>query len=415
MSQPLSDPPATEIIDERAESGRFRQPSSIPVRIFALCLTSVAMAVHYTNYGPLIPVLGKELHITAGQAGLMSTLLFLGLTATYIPAGVLVDRHGSRLVLIWATVVMLVGGVLLPLVPNLVWLLACRLLIGFGSGAAFVAGAGVAAGLEGYGAVGLGLYGGSIQIGSGLGLLATPLLYNWIGWRGAFLVWGLVSISAVVAWFYVSEGAEVHREAKVDVGAGVRSPAVWSLGLSHLGTFGLGNAIAAWISVYLVYQYGVSLQLAATFGALALLSGMLFRPLGGILLARKIIGAIPLLRVGTIMGFIGVVLLALPLRFAPVAAAGMALIAIGSTTPYSSVFNEAARLRTVRKGVAQAWVSIISIPTVLVGPPLIGLLFGLTGNFVLAFGSILIFSAIAVTASFVAGPAVKRETRNGVL
>jgi len=47
---------------------------------------------------------------------------------------------------------------------------------------------------------------------------------------------------------------------------------------------------------------------------------------------------------------------------------------------------------------------------VILGPPLIGLLFGYTGNFSLAFGSILIFSAIAVTSSFLAGPAVSRET-----
>src|SRR5258708_13602732 len=102
--------------------------------------------------------------------------------------------------------------------------------------------------------------------------------------------------------------------------AGLRSSSVWTVGLSHLGTFGLGNAIAAWIAVYLVHQYGLTLGLAATLGSIALLSGMFFRPLGGILLARNVIGSIPLLRVGTIMGFAGVALLALPLRFPPLAA-----------------------------------------------------------------------------------------------
>ena len=60
---------------------------------------------------------------------------------------------------------------------------------------------------------------------------------------------------------------------------------------------------------------------------------MFFRPLGGILLARNVIGSIPLLRVGTIMGFAGVALLAIPLRFPPLAAVGMGLIAIGATIP----------------------------------------------------------------------------------
>jgi cyanate permease len=55
-------------------------------------------------------------------------------------------------------------------------------------------------------------------------------------------------------------------------------------------------------------------------------------------------------------------------------------------------------------------VSMISTPTVLLGPPLIGFLFESTHNFTLALGSIMHFSFVAITASFLAGAAVKRET-----
>jgi nitrate/nitrite transporter NarK len=392
------------------EPAKHWQPSSIPLRIFAACLTSVVTAVHYTNYGPLIPILQTELHINSAQAGLMSTLLFLGLAVTYIPAGALTDRYGPRPVLIGSCILLALGGVLLPLIPNIIWILLCRTIVGFGAGGAFVAGAGVSASMSKHSSLAQGLYGGSVQIGSGLGLLVTPLLYSWFGWRGTFLFWGLLPISAIIAWLFINDGQEAHIPTKVDVKAGLRSPSVWTLGLSHMGTFGLGNAIAAWIAVYLVHQYGLTLGLAATLGSIALLTGMFFRPLGGILLARRIIGAIPLLRMGTIMGFVGVALLAIPIRFTPLVVAGMGLIAIGATIPYTSVFNEAARLRGVGKGIAQGLVSVISSPTVLLGPPIIGFLFEHNGNFTLAFGSILIFSAIAVTASFLAGPAVKRET-----
>jgi len=221
---------------------------------------------------------------------------------------------------------------------------------------------------------------------------------------------GLLAILVVITWLIVNDGQVAHIPTRIDVKAGLRSPAVWTLGLSHMGTFGLGNAMAAWIAVYLAHQYGLSLGLAATLGSLALLTGMFFRPLGGILIGRGIIGAIPLLRLGTIMGFFGVAFLALPLHLPFLVVAGMALIAIGATIPYTSVFNEAARLRDVGKGVAQGLVSVISVPTVILGPPIIGLLFEHTGNFTLAFGSILIFSTIAVSSSFLAGPAVKRET-----
>jgi cyanate permease len=255
-----------------------RRGASIPLRIVAACTTSVVVAVNYTNYGPLIPALSKALHINGGQAGLLSTFLFLGLACMYIPAGALADRFGPRLVLIGFSMVLVLGGVLLPLIPNLTWILACRMLIGFGAGGTFVAGAGVAASLGKYAPVGQGLYGGSVQIGSGLGLLLTPLLANWFNWQGAFLCWGLLGIASIVVWILVDDGFKQHERQKIDVRAGLRSPAVWTLGLAHMGTFGLGNAIAAWIAVYLAHQYGLSLGLAATLGSLALLSGVFFRP-----------------------------------------------------------------------------------------------------------------------------------------
>ena len=391
------------------EAVSHKRPSSVPLRIFAICLTSVTITVHYTNYGPLIPTLRGNLHVNSSQVGLLSTLLFLGLAVAYIPAGVLIDRSGSRPVLLGSTITIALGGILLPLFPNFIWVLACRTVIGLGLGGAFVSGAHIAANLGRHSSLGQGLYGGAIQVGTGLGLLATPLLLARFGWRGAFLCWGLLALAAVVVWLFVNDGEEGHSPGKIDIRSGIRSPAVWTLGLSHLGTFGLGNAMAAWISVYLALQYNLPLALAAMLGSLALLSGMFFRPLGGVLIARRVIGPIPLLRFGTIMSCAGVGLLAIPVRFPLLAVAGLALLGIGATIPYTSVFNEAARLRGVGKGVSQALVSIISIPTVIVGPPLIGFFYQRTSNFTLAFGSVMIFGFIAITASFLAGPAVKRE------
>ncbi|HLG62152.1 MAG TPA: MFS transporter [Ktedonosporobacter sp.] len=388
---------------------RPKSPSSVKARAFAACFTAMMVAVHYTNYSPLIVTIRSELHVTSGQVGLFSTLLFLGLAITYIPAGILADRLGGQRVLLGSCILLSIGGILLPLFANLPWLLFCRILVGLGSGGAFVAGAGVAAGLGKHASLGQGLYGGATQVGSGMGLLVTPFLLSLLGWRGSFLFWGLLSTITIVLWLFINDGQEGHKPTQVDLKAAVRSPSVWTLGLSHLGTFGLGNAIAAWITIYLVDQYHLSLTLAATFGSFSILSGMFFRPIGGILLARKTIGAIPLLRLGTIMGTIGVGLLAIPLHFPPFAVIGMSLIAIGSTTPYTSVFNSAANLRSVGKGVAQGFVSLISSPTVIIGPPLIGFLLDRTGTFTFAFGSIMLFGFVAITSSFLAGPAVKRE------
>jgi nitrate/nitrite transporter NarK len=358
----------------------------------------------------LIATIRTQLHVNSGQAGLLSTLLFLGLALTYIPAGALADRFGTKPVLLAFSGLIVVGGILLPLFPSLAWVLFCRLLVGFGCGGAFVAGAGVAASVGKHASVGQGLYGGATQVGQALGLLITPLLLPYFGWRGCFLFWGLFSTSSILVWLFVNDGQEARKDGKIDVGAGIRSPSVWTLGLSHLGTFGLGAAISAWLTIYLIDQYSLSLQLAATLGSFALLTGMFFRPLGGFLIGRGIIGAIPLLRMGTILGAIGVAVLMIPLSIPILAVIGISLIAVGATIPYTSVFNSAANLRTVKRGVAQGFVSMISSPTAIIGPPVIGYVLDHTKSFTDAFSVILLFSAVAITASFLAGSAVKRES-----
>src|SRR6266496_5925613 len=81
----------TAIVDAPKVPPQYRPASSVPLRIFAACLTSVLVAVHYTNFGPLIPTLITSLHINSAQTVLFSTFLFLGLAAMYIPGGMLAD------------------------------------------------------------------------------------------------------------------------------------------------------------------------------------------------------------------------------------------------------------------------------------------------------------------------------------
>src|SRR2546428_3877048 len=194
-----------------------KQPANVPVRIFATCLTSVIVAVHYTNYGPLIPTLIGDLHITGGQAGLLSTFLFLGLAVMYIPAGALADRYGQRPVLIASSILLVIGAILLPLSPNFFWILVCRFVVGLGSGAAFVAGAGVASNLGKYSSLGQGMYGGSVQIGSGLGRLLPPPLLTPFCWGGPFFILGLICISSLITLLFFDYCQSAHNNSNINI------------------------------------------------------------------------------------------------------------------------------------------------------------------------------------------------------
>jgi cyanate permease len=375
-----------------------------------LALAAVAISANFTDYGPLIPLLQRELHVTAGVTGLLSTLLYVGIGLSYLPGGWLADRYGSRRVLVVALLLVGTGGCLLPVFPNLIWMVCCRLVIGLGAGAAIVA-ASQAARRGAYAAFGQGLFGGAMQVGAGLGLFATPTLQGLFGWRGAFTAWGVLGLVTGVLCLLMLSGeprppaTAAHRR----LAAAFRSRSLWTIGLVHLGTLGLGQAIAPWLAVYFALSYGLPLDLAATLGAAGLLAGMLFRPLGGLLLSRRVFTPSTLMLAGTTMTCIGITLLALPLHAALVTGWGLALFACGTTLPYAAVFDESGHIgaeNTLGSGTAQGVVSVLSAPASAFGPPLIGVLLGQHGSFALPFGALVPLGVVALIAALVAGPLV---------
>jgi cyanate permease len=375
-----------------------------------LALAAVAISANFTDYGPLIPLLQRELHVTSGATGLLSTLLYIGIGLSYLPGGWLADRYGSRRMLFGSLLLVGTGGCLLPALPNLIWMVCCRLVIGLGAGAAIVA-ASQAARQGSYAAFGQGLFGGAMQVGAGLGLFATPTLQGLFGWRGALTFWGAFGLGASVLCLLLLSGQTrpPASTAPRRISEAFRSRSLWTIGLVHLGTLGLGQAIAPWLAVYFALSYGLPLDLSAMLGAVGLLAGMLFRPLGGLLLSRKVFTHRTLMRVGTALACVGVVLLALPLHGPLVTGWGLALFACGTTLPYAAVFDEAGHLgaqSALGSGTAQGVVSVLSAPASAFGPPLIGALLEQHGTFALPFGALIPVGVVALIAALVAGPLV---------
>jgi cyanate permease len=378
-----------------------------------LTLAAVAISANFTDYGPLIPLLQQELHVTSGATGLLSTLLYVGIGLSYLPGGWLADRYGSRHVLFGSLLLVGTGGCFLPVFPNLVWMVSCRLVIGLGAGAAIVA-ASQAARRGPYAAFGQGLFGGAMQVGAGLGLFATPTLQSLFGWRGALTFWGAFGLGASVLCLLLLSDQTRPSAAAVPrrIAMAFRSRALWMLGLVNLGTLGLGQAVAPWLAVYFALSYGLPLDLAAMLGAVGLLAGMLFRPLGGLLLSRRVFTHSALMRAGTALACIGVVLLALPLHAPLVTGWGLALFACGTTLPYAAVFDEAGHLgaeSALGSGTAQGVVSVLSAPASAFGPPLIGALLGQHGSFAVSFGLLMPVGVVALIAALLVGPLISRS------
>jgi len=145
---------------------------------------------------------------------------------------------------------------------------------------------------------------------------------------------------------------------------------------------------------------------------------MIFRPLGGMLLSRKIFTHSALMRAGTALACSGVVMLTLPLHAPLVTGWGLALFAFGTTLPYAAVFDEAGHIgaeSALGPGTAQGVVSVISAPASAFGPPLIGALLGHQGDFSVPFGAMVLVGVVALIASLFVGPIVARTRDAGNL
>ncbi len=380
-----------------------------------LAFAALAVAANFTNYGAVIPALRAELHVSAAQVGLLSTLLYVGIGVTYLPGGLLVDRIGPRRVLCLALLVVAAGGGLLPAIPQLAWVIACRLVVGLGAGVAILAGS-QAARHTGREALGQGVFGGAMQVGAGIGLFATPTVAQAAGWRGTFWACALLALAASAACgLLMLPNPPLARVRQRRFAAAVRSRPLWGLGLVHLASLGLGQATAPWLGLYLTTVYPqFPLAHAARLAAAGLLIGTLVRPLGGALISWWHLRHTTLLRAGAVLVVLGLAMLAAPHQRPWLTVAGLVVFTTGTTLPYAAVFHQAGRIGDAvafGPGAAQGVVSTISAPASAGGPPLIGWLLERSGGFAMPFAVLALVGLAGCASAVVAGGRAQRAPK----
>src|SRR5258705_4830081 len=139
------------------------------------CIVAFAYSANYTNHAPLAPALMREFGFNQALAGLLTTGIFATHAGMQLPGGYLVDRLGSKRVLLFALAWVALGNIGMAFAGAYLQLLLCKIFTGIGTGVCFVGGAryvhNAAAGPRLHTAQGL--FGGSIQLGAGVVILAV--------------------------------------------------------------------------------------------------------------------------------------------------------------------------------------------------------------------------------------------------
>lgn len=256
--------------------------------------------------------LRDEFGITTGQYGLISSAFSIGYMLFALLSGPLVDRYGSRRVLIVGMFIWAAATALTPFAGGFIGLILLRILLGAGEAPCFPAATRIASRWLPVHERGkaLALIGGVAVSGSLLigGPILTQLI-ELVSWKGMFYVLAIAGIVWVVVAYpflknspseasFVSEkelayiksgqaeGEDSGHESKVDWGEILRNRNLWLVGLGYFAWGFMFWAFMYWLPQYLEHEFGLSIKQVGGFSVAPWAAGVVGALAGGILVDR---------------------------------------------------------------------------------------------------------------------------------
>jgi predicted MFS family arabinose efflux permease len=326
-----------------------------------------------SNIGAVADPLAATYGTSLAVIGLLTTSLFVAHLAAQLPAGIGADRYGARAVAIAAIGLAVAGNAIVLTAPNVGVAAIGRAVVGLGSGAGFVAGLDlVRAG--GGGAVSQGIYGGATMAGGGLALMTLPAITAATSWRAPFWTAILLALAAAIPTL----AAPTARHAAGKSGSLGNVSDLLPLGAVQAGSFGLSVIAGNWV-VTLLEREGAGSTLAGVAGGLTLLAGIVSRPWGGIVVRQWRAWSRAAVAASIVAGALGTALLAAGLSLGVSAVAAL-LLGLSAGFPFAAVFDATVRLRPGAPAAAIGLVNGCAVLAILVGTPLAGLTFSLSGD-----------------------------------
>lgn len=181
-------------------------------RVILLFLTvSIISLMVLFSFTSILGGLKDELALNDAPFGLLLSAFSISYAIAQIPAGVLSDKHGGKKISSLGLSVMAIAAVAFSFSNNFGTALALRCLGGFGGG--FILPSAVRLLSDWYPpkerTVAMGIFGS----GQGLGFIVTytigSIVVEYFGWRiGSVFSGALISLAAVLAWFFLKENTK---------------------------------------------------------------------------------------------------------------------------------------------------------------------------------------------------------------
>lgn len=261
--------------------------------------TTLMLLFSLTGVGlSVMPVIGDELksvfHYTDSQIGFLTSVFMLALALTALPAGLAAARFGGRILVVGASLLAL-GSMGFSLAGSYDWFLAGRLLQGIGAGVT----------LPSCGAIicqsvrpqfrgrAWGIVGTGVGFGVIVALLALPPLARAAGYRGVFLVIGV--LAAAVGGLVLAQPATRRRPSSSVSAASeiVRTlPAVLAnrrvllLALFNVAALAVSVGVVVWTPEFLQIRFGVRSTISAYLTASNGLAQLVANPCGAFFMSR---------------------------------------------------------------------------------------------------------------------------------